>query len=269
MRSSLTAGPLAPLDSGRLVEQRRAVTQLVATTDTFCNVHTSHGVLTRPGFPLDVFAFPKRKGSKMGRQHATKNHTIYIFFNPSVLFLKDLARPKLQLTLTSHELPSPTLLHKYNCFLNVTLLSTQSRNNSEDFTLFTLDDVDSAFDKIQQLKYSQIVNLKGGFRGAEGEKSPRLSAKLMSFASSLLNRKRSRSFHHPSPSWSHDRRNNLENCEGWRGGDCLRCGLQPQERNVSIRTWWDLFVFVFFKFISSHIYRDGVFFFFFYPSQSP
>lgn len=38
---------------------------------------------------------------------------------------------------------------------------TQSRNNSEDFTLFTLDDVDSAFDKIQQLKYSQIVNLKG------------------------------------------------------------------------------------------------------------
>ena len=37
----------------------------------------------------------------------------------------------------------------------------QSRNNSEDFNLFTLDDVDSAFDKIQQLKYSQIVNLKG------------------------------------------------------------------------------------------------------------
>ncbi|CAG03552.1 unnamed protein product, partial [Tetraodon nigroviridis] len=37
----------------------------------------------------------------------------------------------------------------------------QSRNNSEDFTLFTLDDVDSAFDKIQQLKYSQIVSLKG------------------------------------------------------------------------------------------------------------
>lgn len=60
----------------------------------FCNVHTSHGVLTWPGFPLDVFAFPKRKGSKMGRQHATQNHTIY-FFNPSVLFLKDLARPKI------------------------------------------------------------------------------------------------------------------------------------------------------------------------------
>ncbi|CAJ1077110.1 cleavage and polyadenylation specificity factor subunit 2 [Xyrichtys novacula] len=41
----------------------------------------------------------------------------------------------------------------------------QSRNNSEDFTLFTLDDVDSAFDKIQQLKYSQIVNLKGKGHG--------------------------------------------------------------------------------------------------------
>ena len=37
----------------------------------------------------------------------------------------------------------------------------QSRHNTEDFNLFTLDDVDSAFDKIQQLKYSQIVNLKG------------------------------------------------------------------------------------------------------------
>lgn len=37
----------------------------------------------------------------------------------------------------------------------------QSRHNTEDFSLFTLDDVDSAFDKIQQLKYSQIVNLKG------------------------------------------------------------------------------------------------------------
>uniref|UniRef100_A0A8C6KAJ4 Cleavage and polyadenylation specificity factor subunit 2 n=1 Tax=Nothobranchius furzeri TaxID=105023 RepID=A0A8C6KAJ4_NOTFU len=41
----------------------------------------------------------------------------------------------------------------------------QSRNNSEDFTLFTLDDVDSAFDKIQQLKYSQIVSLKGKGHG--------------------------------------------------------------------------------------------------------
>ena len=37
----------------------------------------------------------------------------------------------------------------------------QSRHNSEDFDLFTLDDVDSAFDLVKQLKYSQTVQLKG------------------------------------------------------------------------------------------------------------
>ena len=37
----------------------------------------------------------------------------------------------------------------------------QSRHNAEDFDLFTLDDVDAAFDKIIQLKYSQTVTLKG------------------------------------------------------------------------------------------------------------
>lgn len=42
---------------------------------------------------------------------------------------------------------------------------SQSRHNTENFTLFTLDDVDSAFDKILQLKYSQIVNLKGKGQG--------------------------------------------------------------------------------------------------------
>jgi hypothetical protein len=31
----------------------------------------------------------------------------------------------------------------------------------EDFTLFNLDDVDSAFDKVIQVKYNQIVSLKG------------------------------------------------------------------------------------------------------------
>lgn len=31
----------------------------------------------------------------------------------------------------------------------------------EDFDLFTLDDVDAAFDKIVQLKYSQSVSMKG------------------------------------------------------------------------------------------------------------
>uniref|UniRef100_T1J0U4 Cleavage and polyadenylation specificity factor subunit 2 n=1 Tax=Strigamia maritima TaxID=126957 RepID=T1J0U4_STRMM len=41
----------------------------------------------------------------------------------------------------------------------------QSRHNSEEFDLFTLDDVDAAFDKIIQLKYNQSVSLKGKGHG--------------------------------------------------------------------------------------------------------
>ncbi len=37
----------------------------------------------------------------------------------------------------------------------------QSRHNTEEFDLFTLDDVDAAFDKITQLKFNQSVSLKG------------------------------------------------------------------------------------------------------------
>ncbi|XP_069688584.1 probable cleavage and polyadenylation specificity factor subunit 2 isoform X2 [Periplaneta americana] len=37
----------------------------------------------------------------------------------------------------------------------------QSRHNMEEFDLFTLDDVDAAFDKIIQLKYNQSVPMKG------------------------------------------------------------------------------------------------------------
>ena len=37
----------------------------------------------------------------------------------------------------------------------------------EDFTLFNLDDVDAAFDKFQQLKYSQNVGLKGKGHGLQ------------------------------------------------------------------------------------------------------
>ena len=40
-------------------------------------------------------------------------------------------------------------------------LPLQSRKNSEDFDLFTLDDVDKAFDNIIQVKYAQTVQLKG------------------------------------------------------------------------------------------------------------
>ena len=39
----------------------------------------------------------------------------------------------------------------------------QSRHNSEEFDLFTLDDIDAAFDQIIQLKYSQTVQLKGRY----------------------------------------------------------------------------------------------------------
>ena len=45
--------------------------------------------------------------------------------------------------------------------MEVSHLCLQSRHNIEDFDVFTLDDVDSAFDKILQLKYSQTVSLKG------------------------------------------------------------------------------------------------------------
>ncbi|XP_014663785.1 PREDICTED: cleavage and polyadenylation specificity factor subunit 2-like [Priapulus caudatus] len=41
----------------------------------------------------------------------------------------------------------------------------QSRHNTEDFDLFSLDDVDCAFDKIVQLKYSQIYPMKGKGHG--------------------------------------------------------------------------------------------------------
>uniref|UniRef100_A0A0A9YR18 Cleavage and polyadenylation specificity factor subunit 2 n=1 Tax=Lygus hesperus TaxID=30085 RepID=A0A0A9YR18_LYGHE len=37
----------------------------------------------------------------------------------------------------------------------------QSHYNMEDFTLFNLDDVDAAFDKVVQLKYNQTVQMKG------------------------------------------------------------------------------------------------------------
>ncbi|XP_071478507.1 cleavage and polyadenylation specificity factor subunit 2-like [Diadema antillarum] len=41
----------------------------------------------------------------------------------------------------------------------------QSRHNYEEFDMFSLDEVDAAFDKIVQLKYSQSVSLKGKGHG--------------------------------------------------------------------------------------------------------
>ena len=41
-------------------------------------------------------------------------------------------------------------------------LFLQSHQNYQDFDqIFSLDDVDTAFEKIEQLKYSQHVSLKG------------------------------------------------------------------------------------------------------------
>lgn len=37
----------------------------------------------------------------------------------------------------------------------------QSHKNVSEFDLFTLDDVDMAFDRIIQLKYNQSIDMKG------------------------------------------------------------------------------------------------------------
>lgn len=47
---------------------------------------------------------------------------------------------------------------------NMTFFCLQSLNNVQDFKLFSLDDVDDAFDKVIQVKYNQIVSLKGTIR---------------------------------------------------------------------------------------------------------
>lgn len=55
----------------------------------------------------------------------------------------------------TERLPSIKINH------STTIKYIQSRNNMEDFDLFTLDDVDAAFDKIVQLKYNQSISMKG------------------------------------------------------------------------------------------------------------
>ncbi len=57
----------------------------------------------------------------------------------------------------------------YCIHVTITAVRLQSRHNSADFDLFSLDDVDSAFDQVIQVKYSQTVQLKGELRG-EGER---------------------------------------------------------------------------------------------------
>ena len=49
------------------------------------------------------------------------------------------------------------LLRTHLCTVHL----VQSHYNSEDFTLFTLDDVDAVFDHMTKLKYSQTYQLQG------------------------------------------------------------------------------------------------------------
>ncbi|GMT08469.1 hypothetical protein PENTCL1PPCAC_30643, partial [Pristionchus entomophagus] len=75
---------------------------------------------------------------------------------------------------TSHAGALPYLVAK--CGLNAPIYATgptckmgvmyaydwlQSHKAVEDFSLFTFDDVDASFDRVQQLKYNQTVSLKG------------------------------------------------------------------------------------------------------------
>ena len=50
-------------------------------------------------------------------------------------------------------------------YTNFSSFPCQARHNIEDFSLFTLDEVDASFDRITQLKYSQTVELKGKGQG--------------------------------------------------------------------------------------------------------
>ena len=55
------------------------------------------------------------------------------------------------------------LFYNGTCLSVYLYLNFQSWHNNSDFTLFTLDDVDAAFDKIVQLKYNQSVSMKGWY----------------------------------------------------------------------------------------------------------
>ena len=79
-------------------------------------------------------------------------------------------RPKPVLLLNASEEP---FLQRTDLefFKDLTILSYsnitkfQARHNIEEFSLFTLDEVDACFEKMTQLKYSQSVSLKGKGQG--------------------------------------------------------------------------------------------------------
>ena len=66
-----------------------------------------------------------------------------------------------QCTLYMYSSTRPAYICKKKNILNKFFVLLQSHQNYEDFDVFSLDDVDAAFDKIIQLKYSQNVSLKG------------------------------------------------------------------------------------------------------------
>ena len=79
-------------------------------------------------------------------------------------------RPKPVLLLNASEEP---FLQRTDLefFKDLTILSYsnipkfQARHHIEEFSLFTLDEVDACFEKMTQLKYSQSVSLKGKGQG--------------------------------------------------------------------------------------------------------
>ena len=90
--------------------------------------------------------------------------------------LKIVMRPKPVLLLNVSEEPFPQrtdldiisriyqlIQSVYVCCPNIPKF--QARHNIEEFSLFTLDEVDACFEKMTQLKYSQSVSLKGKGQG--------------------------------------------------------------------------------------------------------
>src|SRR4051794_9812603 len=82
-------------------------------------------------------------------------------------------------------------------------------SKAEDFTLFNFDDIDVAFEKVQQVKYSQTVIV------------PHCSAILILFHLGPPEG-RQRTAVHSILRWAHDRRRNLEDHQDGRRGDRLR-----------------------------------------------
>ena len=104
----------------------------------------------------------------------------------------------------------------------------QSRSNSEDFNLFTLDHVDAAFDLFVKLKYDQSVPLEG----SKKHKDLSFVATRSIFLFSSF-RQWTGSHHHSITSRSHDWRCHLEDFQRRRRRDCLCSRLQSQERTVN------------------------------------